>query len=91
MTDPLSISAATVGFVALALQVATTAADFLRDAKDLPWEFTQLSLVANEFAIHVRRLSPSIDEIERRYQPGGVPPTPPFYLLTWVMQIKQRR
>jgi hypothetical protein len=74
MPDPLAISSAAVGFVAFALQVATTAADFVRDVKDFPQEFTKLSLVTNELAIHVRRLSPSIDEIDGRYQPGGVLP-----------------
>jgi hypothetical protein len=71
--DPLSISSAAVGFVAFALQVATTAAGFVRDAKGFPDEFTKLSLVTNEFAIHVRRLGPSIEKIEGKWAADGYP------------------
>ena len=71
MADPLSISAAAVGFVAFALQVGTTSAEFLRDAKGFPDEFTKLSLATNELATHVRRLAPTIEKVEARYAIGG--------------------
>ena len=77
MTDPLSISAAGIGCVAFALQVATTAAEFMCDVKGFPDEFTELSLVTNEFAIHVRRLGPSIGKIEERSECEGGPLSPP--------------
>jgi len=73
MADPLSISSAAVGFVSFALQVATTTAGFVRDAKGFPDEFTKLSLVTNEFAIHVRRLGPSIEKIEDKQAAEGYP------------------
>ena len=73
MADPFSISSAAIGFVAFALQVATTAAGFVRDAKGFPDEFTKLSLVTNEFAIHVRRLSPSLEMIEDNRAAEGYP------------------
>ncbi len=68
MTDPLSLSAATVGFVAFTLQVAKTAIAFTQNARDFPSEFTKLSLVTHEFASHVRRLSPAIEKIEEGYE-----------------------
>lgn len=73
MPDPLSISSAAVGFIAFALQVATTAAGFVRDAKGFPAEYTKLSLVTNEFAIQVRRLGPSIEKIEDTQAVEGYP------------------
>ena len=90
MTDPLSISAAAVGFVAFALQVATTSAEFLRDAKGFPNEFTNLSLATNEFATHVRRLAPTIEKVEARYGTEG---SFPFLRIVAnvVLQIKQTR
>jgi hypothetical protein len=73
MADPLSISSAAIGFVAFALQVATTAAGFVRDAQGFPDEYTKLSLVTNEFATHVRRLGPSIQKIEEKQAAKGYP------------------
>ena len=72
MTDPFSISTAAVGFVAFALQVATTCAEFVRDAKGFPEEFIKLSLATDEFAIHVRRLTPTIEKVEARYGTEGL-------------------
>jgi hypothetical protein len=69
--DPLSIASATVGFVAFVLQVASTAKDFVQDTKGFPQEFVKLSRATKDFAIQVRRLSPSIRKIEQRYQAGG--------------------
>ena len=71
MTDPLSISAAVVGFVAFALQVAKTSTEFVRDAKGFPDEFIKLSLATNDFAILARRLTPTIEKIEARYETNG--------------------
>ena len=67
MADPLSISSAAVGFVSFALQVATTSANFVRDAKNFPKEAIKLSLVTGEFANHVRLLEPTIEKINARY------------------------
>jgi hypothetical protein len=89
MADPLSISASVVSFVAFALQVATTSADFLRDAKGFPDEFTKLTLATNEFATHVRRLAPTIGEVEARY---GTETGFPFLLIVAnVVQIEPTR
>jgi hypothetical protein len=74
MTDPLSISTAAVGFVAFVLQVAGAATDFVCNAKDFPEEFIKLSLATNDFAIQVRRLSPTIHKIEEIHDPGGILP-----------------
>ena len=68
MVDPLSISSAAVGFVSFALQVATTSANFVRDAKNFPEEAIKLSLVAGEFANHVRLLEPTIEKVNARYE-----------------------
>ena len=70
MVDPISISSATVGFVAFALQIATTAAQFIRDATGFPTEFVKLCLATNEFTILLQHLSPSIQKIEERYTEG---------------------
>jgi len=77
--DPLSISSATVGFVAFLLQVATTTKDFVQDAKDFPQEFRKLSEATQDFAIQVQRLNPSIQKIEQRYQVGRILP---FHFVT---------
>jgi hypothetical protein len=69
--DGLSIASGAVGFVSLILQVATIAAQFVRDAKGFPDEFINLTFVTNDFAIQARRLGPSIDMIEQRYATGG--------------------
>ena len=71
MTDPLSISAAIVGFVAFVLQVAKTSTEFVRDAKGFPDEFIKLSLATNDFAILARRLTPTTEKIEARYETNG--------------------
>jgi hypothetical protein len=89
MADPLSISAAAVGFVAFALQVATTSAEFLQDANGFPNEFTKLSLATNEFATYVRRLAPTIEKVEARYGIKGSFPF--FHIVANVLQIKQTR
>jgi len=89
MADPLSISAAAVGFVAFALQVATTSTEFLRDAKGFPDEFSKLSLATNEFATHVRRLAPTIEKVEARY---GIEGSFPFLcVVANILQVKQTR
>ena len=64
MADPLSISAAVVGFAAFALEVAKTVTGFVQDAKGFPEEFQSLSLVANEFGVVVRRLTPVFERLE---------------------------
>lgn len=69
--DGLSIASGAVGFVSLILQVATTAAQFIRDAKGFPDEFINLTFVTNDFAIQARRLGPSIGIVEQRYATGG--------------------
>ena len=71
MTDPLSMGAAVVGFVAFALQVAKTSIEFVRDANGFPEEFIKLSLATNDFAILARRLTPAIEKIEARYGTKG--------------------
>jgi hypothetical protein len=72
MTDPLSISAAAVGFVSLALQVAQTTTQFVQDAKGFPEEFKKLSLAINEFGVLVRRLTPAIEKVEARHETEGI-------------------
>ena len=72
MVDPISISSATVGFVAFSLQVATTAAQFICDISGFPNEFVKLCLATNEFAILLQRLHPSIQKIEERYDAEGI-------------------
>ena len=79
MVDPISISSATVGFVAFALQVATTAAQFIRDATGFPNEFVKLCLATNEFAILLQRLYPSFVKIEERYDAEGIAHSILFY------------
>jgi hypothetical protein len=79
MTDPFSIASATVGFVGFVLQVATTAADFIRDAKGFPEEFTKLAADTKEFATLVERLKPAIEVVETRYaQTNGINTTRTF-------------
>jgi len=77
MTDPFSLSSGVVGFAAFVLQVATTVHDFVRDAKNLPKEFTKLASDTKEFASLVERLKPAIDIVEARYvgQPDGMDPS----------------
>lgn len=70
--DGLAIASGAIGFVSFILQVATAAAQFVRDAKGFLNEFMKLSLVTNDFAIHVRRLGPSIELIEERYASEGI-------------------
>jgi len=65
--DPLSISAATMGFVAFILQVATTADGFIRDAKGFPDEFIKLASDTRDFADLVERLKLAINMVEARY------------------------
>jgi len=65
--DPLSISAATVGFVAFILQVATTADGFIRDAKGFPDEFMKLAFYTRDFADLIERLKPAVNMVEARY------------------------
>ena len=65
--DPLSISAATVGFVAFILQVAMTADAFIRDAKGFPDEFIKLASDTRDFADLIERLKPAINMVEARY------------------------
>ena len=72
MTDPLSISAAAVGFVSLVLRVAQTMTQFVQDAKGFPEEFKKLSLAINEFGVLVRRLAPVIEKVEARYKTEGI-------------------
>src|SRR5690348_4969454 len=72
MTDPLSICAAAVGFVSLALQVAQTTTQFVQDAKGFPEEFKKLSFTINEFGVLVRRLTPVIEKVEARYGIEGI-------------------
>ena len=68
MPEPLAISAAVVGFVGFTLNVAKSITEFVQDAKDFPVEFKKLSLAINEFGILVRRLSPTIEKVEARYE-----------------------
>jgi len=72
MVDPISVSSAMVGFVAFSIQVATAAAQFVRDATGFPNEVVRLCLATNEFAILLQRLCPSIQKIEERYDPEGI-------------------
>ena len=72
MTDPLSISAAAVGFISLVLQVAQTTTQFVQDAKGFPKEFKKLSFAVNEFGVLVRRLTPVIEKVEVRYETEGI-------------------
>jgi hypothetical protein len=75
MSDPLSISAAVVGFTAFALEIAKIATEFLKDAYDFPEEFTRLSLAIQEFGILVRRLSPILEKVEKTYgSEDSIPP-----------------
>jgi hypothetical protein len=67
MTDPLSISSAVVGFVAFALQVGMTAANFISDAKNYPEEYGKLASDTADFASLVERLKPAIEEVESKY------------------------
>ena len=72
MVDPISISSATVGFIAFSLQVATTATQFIRDATGFPNEFVKLCLATNEFAILLKLLGPSFQKIQERYDAEGI-------------------
>jgi hypothetical protein len=94
MTDPLSISAAAVGFVSLALQVAQTTTQFVQDAKSFPEEFKKLSLAINEFGVLVRRLTPVIEKVEARYEIEGindcVSPYCPLRANNWAWQARIR-
>jgi len=72
MADPLSISAAAVGFVSLVLQVAQTTTQFVENAKGFPEEFKKLCLTINEFGVLVRRLTPVIEKVEVRYETQGI-------------------
>ena len=72
MTDPLSISAAAVGFISLVLQVAQTTTQFVQGAKGFPEEFKKLSFAINEFGVLVRRLTPAIEKVEVRYETKGI-------------------
>ena len=61
MADPASM----VGFVAFALNVVKTAADFIEEAKDLPDKF-KLSFGTNEFVLLVQRLPPALEKFRER-------------------------
>ena len=65
MADLVSISSAAIGFVAFALQPLPALCETARAS------LTKLSLVTNDFAIHVRLLSPSIEKIEEKQAAGG--------------------
>jgi len=65
--DPLSISSATIGFVAFILQVAKTADGFIRDVKGFPDEFMKLASNTRDFADLIERLEPAINMVEARY------------------------
>jgi hypothetical protein len=71
MPDPLSWSAAIVGFVEFALEVAKATAEFVRAYKDCPREFKQLWLATHEFEIQVQRLAPTLEKVEEQYGPAG--------------------
>jgi hypothetical protein len=68
MLDPLSLSSVVVGFVEFALKVVKATAEFVRDVKECPTEFKRLHIAAYEFGVHVRRLTPAINEVEERYR-----------------------
>jgi len=67
MADPLSIASAAVGFVAFVLQVATTSANFVQDAKGFPEEFTKLDSETQDFRSLVQKLEPAIKIVQSRY------------------------
>ena len=71
MVDPLSVTSAAVGFISFAIGVAKTTTAFLNDAKNCPEDFTKLSLITNEFVIHLNRLWPLFEKTERRHEESG--------------------
>ena len=67
MADPVSIASVAVGFVGFVLQVATTSANFVQDAKGFPEEFTKLDSETQEFRSLVQKSEPAINIVQSRY------------------------